>query len=125
MRNNDDPLDTALAVGGAMDFVTPLISFVQDWYYGPAADFGMHYTGILNRGDVKRILKRHGIRSWGRIYTIEGDTLMFTVNINDAQSAYDAMQNAGATFMYFPRSVTPRNQIEEIPKKGFWDWLFG
>jgi hypothetical protein len=77
-------LDTLLNVGSAFDWITPLWAFIQDFFSGPVADFGIPARTGWSRDDIRRYLNTYGIRVWGLMYDLRGEVLMFTVNHKDA-----------------------------------------
>ncbi len=48
-----------------------------------------------------------GIPVWGLMYNISGDTLMFSVNIEDAEDVYAILQYEGIPILYAPTLLTP------------------
>jgi hypothetical protein len=78
-------LDNLLNIGSAFDWITPLWAFIQDFFSGPVADFGIPARAGWSRGEVRRYLNSHGIRVWGLMYDLCGEVLMFTVNKKDAE----------------------------------------
>ncbi len=99
-------LDFLLGVGSIFDWITPLWAFLLDLVYGPAGDFGVDAYAGWGRRDIERLLKRHGVKVWGLMYTISGDVLMFTVNRAQAELTYMVLQYAGVPILYAPVSPT-------------------
>jgi hypothetical protein len=101
-------LDELLNGGCAFDWITPTIAFVQDFFYGPVSDFGIPAQAGWGRGDIKRLLKGHGVRVWGLMYNVSGDTLMFTVAKTQARWAYYLLQREGVPILYAPTEALNR-----------------
>jgi hypothetical protein len=97
--------DEFLNVASAFDWITPTIAFVQDFFYGPASDFGIPSNGGWSGKDIKRVFKRHGIRVWGLMLNLNGDMLMFTVPRNQAKWAYYVLQNEGVPILFAPTEI--------------------
>lgn len=95
-------IDNLLNFGSAFDWLSPLFAFFLDFYHGSASHFGIEAFTGWDRRDIKRLLKMNGIRVWGLMYNFEGDTLMFTVPIEQAADAYQLLQSAGVSILYAP-----------------------
>lgn len=80
-----------MEMGSAANWITPGIAFLQDIMNGPAAHFGVPALSDWGKRDIKRLLKRWGIQVWGLMYTLDMDTLMFSVPEAKAQLAYDVL----------------------------------
>lgn len=98
-------IDNILAIGGAFDWITPTLAFVNDYRYGPPAHFGASANAGFDRRDIRRVLNQAGIRVWGLILSFDGDMIMFAVNVLDAQDAYIALARAGIPLLYVPVRV--------------------
>lgn len=105
------PLDTLLSIGASFDWITPSWMILQDFLNRPAAHFGIDTTGGFDRGDVRRILRKSGVRSWGYVYNVVGDLIMLSVPKAQAQAAYDALVLAGVPVLYSPiGAATPADE---------------
>jgi hypothetical protein len=98
-------LDTLLNVGCAFDWITPTVAFMQDFLNGPVSDFGIPANAGWSRSDIKRLLKRHGVRVWGLMFNISGDMLMFTVRKTQARWTYFLLEREGVPILYAPAEV--------------------
>jgi len=76
--------DQMIKVSASWDWVTPLISFIQDWRYRPSTGFNMPFGHSYSAWEIKRFLKSKGIRVWGTM--VIGDTI--TIRVREAQALY-------------------------------------
>lgn len=99
---SDDPIDDLLYGLQQADFVTPLMAFGQDLLHGQiiGGDFGVHSAG-RKIGDIKNIVKRAKIDSWGWIMR-RGDLVIFTVNHADAEETKALLIKQGLRIEYSP-----------------------
>jgi hypothetical protein len=102
---NNDPIDDLLALGGSFDWITPTLAFIQDFFNGPVADFGIPAGLGWDRGDIKRLLKRHRLGVWGLMYNVSGDMLMFSVRAGQAGQVYDILRREGVPVLYAPNAA--------------------
>lgn len=118
-------LDTLLNVGSAFDWITPTVAFVQDFFNGPVSDFGIPGQASWGRGDIKRLLRRHGVRVWGLMYNLSGDMLMFTVPKTQAKWAYYLLQREGVPILYAPAEAvtSPKNSTATDPLDSVFSFL--
>lgn len=100
-------IDDTLNIAAAFDWITPTIAFIQDFRYGPVSDFGMPAQAGWSPRQVKRLLKRNGVRVWGMMLNLTGDTLMFTVPESQAKLTYDLLKQAGVPLWSVPANVGP------------------
>ena len=98
-------IDEFLTVAGAFDWITPTVAFFQDFFNGPASDFGIPANAGWSRGEIKRLLKKYGVRVWGLMYNVSGDMLMFTVPKTQAKWAYYLLLREGVPILYAPADV--------------------
>jgi hypothetical protein len=88
-----DLFDTALDVGTTFDWISPVLSIAGDVAHGGGRTFfidqGCGWTG----GEIVNLLRRHGIKSWGRM--IVNGRIMFTVRKSDADRARRLLADAG------------------------------
>jgi hypothetical protein len=109
-------LDTLLNIGCAFDWITPTVAFVQDFFNGPASNFGIPANAGWDRKDIKRLLTDHGVRVWGLMYNLSGEMLMFTVKKSQAKWAYYLLQREGVPILYAPAKVV-NSSSRVTPKK--------
>jgi hypothetical protein len=95
-------LNTLLNIGCALDWITPVLSFLQDALWGPVGDFGIPADSGWTRKEIKRLLLNNGVQVWGLLYNFSGDTLLFTVQKRDAELAYYLLQREGIPVLYAP-----------------------
>ena len=84
-----------------------MIAFIQDILRGPIGDFGIPANSGWTRKEIKQMLINHGVQVWGLLYNFSGDTLMFTVQKQDAELAYTLLEWAGIPVLYAP--IDPMN----------------
>lgn len=113
-------IDIILDIGASFDWLSPTIAFAQDFLNGPAADFGIPSNAGFARGDIKRLLKKHGVRVWGLMLNPGGDMLMFSVPKSQAAWAYYLLQREGVPVLYAPVEVTG-----EVKRRSVWGYLLG
>lgn len=100
-------LNTILNVVCAFDWVTPSIAILQDAAYdGEVSHFGI-MAGIYDRGDIWRLLDKHGIESWGYIYNVEGDLIMLSIPETQARRAHYVLKRGGMPVLYTPNDEAP------------------
>ncbi len=105
-------LDEFLKVASAFDWITPSVAFLQDFLNGPVSDFGIPANAGWSSWDIKRLLKKHGVRVWGLMLNTSGDTLMFTVGKAQAKWAYYLLEREGVPIRYAPAEV-----VNSLPKQ--------
>lgn len=76
--------DRMIEVCAGWDWVTPLLSFVQSWLYGPAVRFWFP-RGRFSAAEVDRLLRKKGIKTWGSM--VLGDTVTFCTTEKQAKYA--------------------------------------
>lgn len=113
-------IDIILDIGAGFNWLSPTIAFAQDFLNGPAADFGIPSNAGFTRGDIRRLLRKHGARSWGYVYNVAGDMIMLSVPKSQAAWAYYLLQREGVPVLYAPAEVTG-----EPVKRGVVGWLLG
>ena len=100
-------LDKLLNIGCTLNWITPTIAFIQDALRGPIGDFGIPANSGWSRKEIKQLLMNQGVQVWGLIYNISGNTLMFTVQKQDAELVYTLLEWAGVPVLYAP--IDPMN----------------
>lgn len=99
--------DTLLNIGCAFDWITPAWAIIQDWQNGPSAHFGVE-AGIWGRGDIRSLLRGYSIKSWGFVYNLAGDMIMFSVYKPQAAYTYYILCQSGVPILYIPESAMER-----------------
>lgn len=108
--NEKNTLDTLLNIGASCDWITPLCAIIRDAANGPTAHFGVNAYGGFDRGAIRRLLSTNGIESWGYMYNVAGDLIMFSVPETQAQAAYGVMTRAGVPVLYAPNGAVPESE---------------
>jgi hypothetical protein len=86
-------LDKMLEVGACFDWITPLVTVVQDLANGPGHTFLIpHECGWSGR-DIAELLRRRGVKSWGHM--VVDHTLILRVRQKQARWAQYLLQSAG------------------------------
>lgn len=99
-------IDAMLSIGCAFDWISPTLTFMQDFFYGPTSDFGIPADAGWSRAELKPLLNRYGVRVWGVMYNLNGNLLMFTVRRSQAKWAYYRLQQEGVPILYAPSEAT-------------------
>lgn len=86
----------------AFDWITPTIYILQDFFNGPVSRFGIQANVGFDRGDIKRLLSKYGVESWGYIYNVAGDLIMLSVPQKQANWAYYLLQREGIPILFAP-----------------------
>jgi len=97
--------DPIMEIGSSFNWITPAAAFIQDILNGPCSHFGIPALSKWDRRGIKRLLTQHGIRVWGLMYTLDMETLMFSVPKAKAQWAYLVLQKEGVPVLYAPPGV--------------------
>lgn len=106
---NNDKLDDLLQVGAAFDWITPTWAILKDMANGPVARFGIMANVGFDRGDIRRLLSKNGVESWGYIYNLGGDLIMLSVREHQARWANYVLQREGVPVLYSPvEAVEPK-----------------
>jgi hypothetical protein len=95
-------MDNLLNVGCALDWITPTVAFIHDFFFGPVSDFGIPTNPFWSRREIKRLLHGHGVHVWGLMYNFEGDVLLFTVHRRQADLTFYLLRSAGVPIVYAP-----------------------
>jgi hypothetical protein len=89
-----EKLDGFLGALSAFDWITPLITLVQNAHHGPHFCFRVPHKAGWGIYSVKGVLSKAGCDPvWG--LQIIGDVMLLHVRRADAQRGYWAMHNAG------------------------------
>ena len=112
---SNDKIDDLLAIGAAFDWITPTWAILKDFANGPVCHFGIDAYGGFDRGDIRRLLSKNGVESWGYMYNVAGDLIMFSVPKAQAQAAHGVLTRGGVPILYEPdKAIVLSN--EEIKK---------
>lgn len=98
MKDNT-PLDKMLNIACGCDWITPLFAILRDAAAGKVARFGVYTSGWFTRDDIRKLLGKNGVQSWGYIYNVAGDLIMFSVREESAAQAAEVLERAGVPFM--------------------------
>lgn len=98
----NDPLDTILATGSMLDWISPLFAFIKDLFNQPFCDFGILSEYSPGSRGIKRILGEHGIEVWGTMHNFEGDLFMFTVKKRHARKVHEILLDLNIPVEYSP-----------------------
>jgi hypothetical protein len=86
-------LDKVLEVGACFDWITPLITVVQDLANGPGHTFLIPNDCGWSGRDIEDLLRRRGVRSWGHM--VVKHSLMLRVRQKQARWAQYLLERAG------------------------------
>ena len=127
--------DKLLVLGAYMDWITPLMAFVQDRSEGSRVDFVLPDDTGVSGMDIQRHLAARGIRSWG--WMVVGNEVLFTVSRRQAQYAQYHLERAGVPYQGglveggqwapgpnagWATKKEPARQVEQA--RGWWDKMF-
>lgn len=116
---SNDKLDDLLLIGCAFDWITPLWAILQDFANGSAVHFGIMADGCFTRGDIRQILSKQGVSSWGYLYNLAGDLIMLSVPQAQASKAQYVLTRAGVPVLYSPNVVNkPVAELGSVVKLG-------
>lgn len=76
--------DKIVRVSAQWDWITPLITVVQNWRYRPTTGFSLPFGHSYSAWEIKRFLKSKGIRVWGVM--VIGDSI--SIRVRKAQALY-------------------------------------
>jgi hypothetical protein len=120
-------LDELLEIGSAWNWITPGIAFLQDLLNGPSSHFGITINAGWEKGDIRDLLTRHGVRVWGLMPNLNCDMLMFAVPKTQAKWAYYLLKVRGVPVLYAPAEVIKafeRRFARKANRKTSMDELF-
>lgn len=113
-------LNDVLNLATNFDWISPTWAILQDFANRPVSRFGIQANAGVDRGDIRRMLRKYGVRSWGYVYNVAGDLIMLSVPKSQAERANYALISEGAPVLYAPAEVTGE------PKKwSVWGHLLG
>lgn len=136
---DETPLNTLLNIGASCDLITPVYVILTNAAAGPIARFGVLANAGFDRGDIRRLLSRNGVQSWGYIYNVAGDLIMFSVREEEATQAAEVLQRGGVPVLVGPAdeatqvtrpSVALSNNVAMqpmaiVPARSIWGVLWG
>jgi hypothetical protein len=96
------PLNDLLNLGTGCDWITPLYVILRDAYTGSVTHFGVYAHGGFDRGAIRRLLSTNGVESWGYIYNVAGDLIMFSVRDEQATRAAQVLEREGVPVLGGP-----------------------
>jgi len=97
--------DPIMEIGSSFNWITPAAAFIQDILNAPCSHFGIPALSKWDRRGIKRLLTQNGIRVWGLMYTLDMETLMFSVPKAKAQWTYLVLQREGVPILYSPSEI--------------------
>lgn len=133
------PLNTLLNIGASCDLITPVYVILRDAYAENVTHFGVVANAGFDRGDIRRLLRTNGVESWGYIYNVAGDLIMFSVREEQATQAAMVLQRGGVPVLAGPAdetteaakpSVALSNNVAMkpmaiVPARSIWGVLWG
>ncbi|MCB0174007.1 MAG: hypothetical protein KDJ97_26050 [Anaerolineae bacterium] len=84
-------IDKLIEIGVNADWISPLLSMIQDVANGPHHDFLVDWNSGWSANEIKRLLENHGIKTWGVM--VRHEIIMFTVRKKQAQWAQYVLQS--------------------------------
>lgn len=121
MKMSNDKLNNLLQIGASVDWIMPSWYILQDFWNRPASRFGIQANAGFDRGDIRRVLRKCGVRSWGYVYNVAGDLIMLSVPKAQAAAANYWLQREGVPVLYAPAELTPK-QVEQGLRKRLLGW---
>lgn len=77
-------IDKLVRIGASWDWVTPVITLIQDWRNRPSVGFNVSYGCGFSAWEIERLLKSKGIKVWG-VMVIDD---VITLRVREAQALY-------------------------------------
>jgi hypothetical protein len=118
LRKEARTMDELLEIGSAWNWITPGIAFLQDLINGPGSHFGITMNAGWDKGDIRELLTRHGVRVWGLMPNLSCDMLMFAVPKTQAKWAYYLLKVRGVPVSYAPAEVVKAFERRLVRKAG-------
>ena len=115
-----DTIDRILTMGSTPDWISPMVALIQDFTNGPRHDFYVDLYAGWSVNDIKKLLKRRGIKVWGDM--IADDMIIFSVPQGQAQWAQTILMQSG-----LPIVSGMIGEVKSKPKSwldAFADWIF-
>lgn len=110
---SNDKLNDTLNVVAGFDWITPLWYILQDFANAPVSRFGIQ-AGMFTRGNIKHILSKHSVKSWGYVYNVDGDLIMLSVPQAQASRALFFLHQEGVPIIYAPDVVGSTKPATEL-----------
>jgi hypothetical protein len=98
-------LRRVLEFGSYLDWLTPLVAFVKDWINRPSHTFLIPENCGWSALDVQRVLRRHGIRTWGLM--IVKSSILISMRLAQAHWAQYLLEREGIPIEYGRLSGRP------------------
>lgn len=114
-------LNDLLNIGASADWIMPSWMILQDFWNRPVSRFGIQANVGFDRGDIRRVLRKQGVRSWGYVYNVDGDLIMLSVPKAQAAAANYWLVRSGVPILYAPAELVG----EPEKKRGLLGGLLG
>lgn len=114
-------LNDVLNLATNFDWITPSWHILQDFWNRPVSRFGIQANVGVDRGDIRRVLRKRGVKSWGYVYNVAGDLIMLSVPKAQAAWANWALAEAGVPVMVGP----PELAVETDKRRGVLGKVLG
>ena len=88
--------DSVVRVAAGWDWVSPLITFIQNWQRSPSVGFFLPYMYSLSAWEIARSLKIQGVDVWGVM--VIGDEILLRVREAQADHTERCLQSMGLPF---------------------------
>jgi hypothetical protein len=102
-----DKTDRLLAAGATFDWISPLVSLVQDITNGPGHIFFVDLYAGYSINDIKGLLRGHGVKVWGDM--IVDNMIAVTVRKKQAHWAQYLLEREGVPLLA-GQLATPENR---------------
>jgi hypothetical protein len=104
-------LDDFLDLMSNFDPISPALTLIQDALNGPSVDFAISAYAGWTKGDIRRLLSRHGVKVWG--FSFSETNLLFSVRKSQAKWAYYLLDREGV-----PIVSAPAEALDAPEKRG-------
>lgn len=111
---SNDKLDDLLNIGAGFDWITPVAYILQDLFNGPVARFGVLANAGFDRQDIKHILSKHSVKSWGYVYNVAGDMIILSVPQAQASRALYFLEKLGVPLLGVPKADVVNKPATEL-----------
>ena len=92
-----DTTDRLLAAGATFDWISPLVSLVQDVTNGPGHIFFVDLYAGYSVNDIKGLLRDHGVKVWGDM--VVDNMIAVTVHKKQAHRARYLLEREGVPLL--------------------------
>ena len=89
----------------SFNWITPAYAFLQDIMNGPTAHFGVAALSNWDKRSIRQLLRRHGIKCWGLMLTLDMEDLVFGVHRSKAKRAYEVLKKAEVPLTSVPKEA--------------------